>query len=61
MEAGFEPDKETLRKVRRRCVRELDFDSNDKVESLARKQNYRLGSEVRREMLFNLDYSMKFT
>ncbi|MQL75555.1 hypothetical protein Taro_007910 [Colocasia esculenta] len=34
--AGFTPSKETLKKVRRRCVRELDFDSNDEVESLAR-------------------------
>ncbi|XP_078430211.1 tetratricopeptide repeat (TPR)-like superfamily protein [Wolffia australiana] len=59
-EAGFSPDKELLRKIRRRCVRELDFDSNDKVESLARKLSYRLGSENRRAMLFNLDYSMNY-
>ncbi|KAI3817325.1 hypothetical protein L1987_11114 [Smallanthus sonchifolius] len=29
--AGFEPTKEILKKVRRRCVREMDYESDDKV------------------------------
>ncbi|XP_027360241.1 pentatricopeptide repeat-containing protein At1g26460, mitochondrial isoform X2 [Abrus precatorius] len=58
--AGFEPSKETLKKVRRRCLREMDYESDDRVESLARSLNYRLGSEGRRDMLFNLDYSMEY-
>lgn len=56
--AGFEPSKGTLKKVRRRCIRESDYESDQRVESLARSLNFRLGSEVRRNMLFNLDYSM---
>lgn len=56
--AGFEPSKVTLKKVRRRCIRESDYESDQRVESLARSLNIRLGSEVRRNMLFNLDYSM---
>ncbi|XP_058777398.1 pentatricopeptide repeat-containing protein At1g26460, mitochondrial-like [Vicia villosa] len=56
--AGFEPSKVTLKKVRRRCIRESDYESDQRVESLARSLNFRLGSEVRRNMLFNLDYSM---
>ncbi|ESQ34278.1 hypothetical protein EUTSA_v10007071mg [Eutrema salsugineum] len=55
--AGFEPTKETLKKVRRRCVREIDYENNDHVESLAKKFEIRMGSENRRNMLFNLDYS----
>ncbi|CAK9165973.1 unnamed protein product [Ilex paraguariensis] len=55
--AGFEPPKEILKKVRRRCVRELDYESDDRVESLARKFNIRMGTENRRDILFNLDYS----
>jgi hypothetical protein len=49
----------TLKKVRRRCIRESDYESDQRVESLARSLNYRLGSEARRNMLFNLDYSVE--
>lgn len=58
--AGFEPSKETLRKVRRRCIREMDYESNDRVQSLAVKHKIRMGNENRREMLFNLQYSTEY-
>ncbi|XP_051146300.1 pentatricopeptide repeat-containing protein At1g26460, mitochondrial-like [Andrographis paniculata] len=51
--AGYEPSKEILKKVRRRCIREMDYKSDDQVDSLARKFNIRMGTEVRRDMLFN--------
>ncbi|KAF2547591.1 hypothetical protein F2Q70_00020664 [Brassica cretica] len=57
IKAGFEPSKETLKKLRRRCIRELDNENDDKVESLAKKFQIRMGSENRRNMLFNMDYS----
>ncbi|CAH8390915.1 unnamed protein product [Eruca vesicaria subsp. sativa] len=55
--AGFEPSKETLKKLRRRCLRELDDEKDAQVESLAKKFQIRMGSENRRNMLFNMDYS----
>ncbi|KAL1198381.1 Pentatricopeptide repeat-containing protein [Cardamine amara subsp. amara] len=55
--AGFEPSRETLKKLRRRCVREMDYENDDQVEALARKFQIRMGSENRRNMLFNIDYS----
>ncbi|KAK4261007.1 hypothetical protein QN277_004062 [Acacia crassicarpa] len=58
--AGFEPTKETLKKVRRRCIREMDYDSDDRVQSIAKSLNIRMGSEARRDILFNLNYSMDF-
>lgn len=58
--AGFEPSKETLKKVRRRCIREMDYESNDRVNALARKFEIRMGAETRRDMLFNLDYSTEY-
>jgi pentatricopeptide repeat protein len=61
VDAGFTPSKETLKKVRRRCSRESDFDSDEKVQSLAKQFNYRMGGENRREMLFNIEYSAEFT
>ncbi|XP_059648773.1 pentatricopeptide repeat-containing protein At1g26460, mitochondrial [Cornus florida] len=57
---GYVPSKETLKKVRRRCIREMDRESNDKVEFLAKKFNIILGSEKRRNMLFNLEYSTDY-
>ncbi|KAL7132711.1 hypothetical protein ABFS83_12G092400 [Erythranthe nasuta] len=54
--AGCEPSKEMLKKVRRRCVREMDYESDEKVESLARQFKIRMGTEVRRDLLFNLHY-----
>ncbi|KAL9149166.1 hypothetical protein ABFS82_12G092600 [Erythranthe guttata] len=56
MGAGCEPSKEMLKKVRRRCVREMDYESDEKVESLARQFKIRMGTEVRRDLLFNLHY-----
>ncbi|PON64672.1 Pentatricopeptide repeat [Trema orientale] len=58
--AGFEPSKETLKKVRRRCTREMDYESNDRVDSLAKTYKVRMGSENRRDMLFNLEYGTEF-
>ncbi|XP_020104641.1 pentatricopeptide repeat-containing protein At1g26460, mitochondrial [Ananas comosus] len=60
VEAGFTPSKETLRKVRRRCSRESDFDSDERVQSLAQKFKYRMGGENRREMLYELQYSADY-
>jgi len=57
VDAGFTPSKDTLRKVRRRCSRESDFDSDEKVQSLAKQFNYRLGGENRREMLYSIEYN----
>ncbi|KAF8378803.1 hypothetical protein HHK36_030152 [Tetracentron sinense] len=58
--AGFIPSKETLKKVRRRCVREFDYKSGDQVETLARKFKIQMGRDNRRDMLFNLEYSTAY-
>ncbi|KAH7516078.1 hypothetical protein FEM48_Zijuj10G0096500 [Ziziphus jujuba var. spinosa] len=58
--AGFEPSKETLKKVRRRCIREMDYESNDRVDDLAKKFKFRMGLDIRRDMLFKLDYSTEY-
>ncbi|KAK4777849.1 hypothetical protein SAY87_018036 [Trapa incisa] len=58
--AGFVPTKDMLKKIRRRCTRQMDYESDDQVDSLARKFNIRMGTETRRDMLFNLDYSMEY-
>lgn len=55
--AGFEPSKEILKMVRRRCVRELDYESDERVQKVANSLKYILGTEARRDILFNLDYS----
>lgn len=57
---GYEPSKEMLKKVRRRCRREMDYVNDDQIESLAKKFKIRMGTEVRREFLFNLNYSTGF-
>ncbi|KAK6157841.1 hypothetical protein DH2020_012089 [Rehmannia glutinosa] len=59
--AGYEPSKEMLKKVRRRCIREMDYESDDKVESLARQFKIPMGTEVRRDLLFNLQYSTDYS
>ncbi|XP_068657213.1 pentatricopeptide repeat-containing protein At1g26460, mitochondrial-like [Aristolochia californica] len=56
VQAGLTPSKETLKKVRRRCSRESDGDSDKRLQSLAGQFNYRMGGEKRREMLFQLEY-----
>ncbi|XP_030514726.1 pentatricopeptide repeat-containing protein At1g26460, mitochondrial [Rhodamnia argentea] len=58
--AGFIPTKEMLKKVRRRCMREMDYESDDRVDSLARKFKIRMGNENRRDILFNLNYSTEY-
>ncbi|KAL6856236.1 hypothetical protein ACP4OV_019038 [Aristida adscensionis] len=58
--AGFTPSKDTLKKVRRRCSRESDFDSDEKVQTFAKQFNYRMGSENRRELLYNIEYSAEY-
>ncbi|XP_059447301.1 pentatricopeptide repeat-containing protein At1g26460, mitochondrial [Corylus avellana] len=58
--AGFVPSKETLKKVRRRCTREMDYESDDRVETLAKKYQYRMGTEKGRDMLFSLRYNTDF-
>ncbi|KAB2041437.1 hypothetical protein ERO13_D02G129300v2 [Gossypium hirsutum] len=58
--AGFVPSKETLKRVRRRCIREMDYECDDKVESLAKKFRIRMGSENRRGILFDLDYGTEY-
>ncbi|KAF3323375.1 pentatricopeptide repeat-containing protein [Carex littledalei] len=60
VEAGFVPTKQMLKKIRRRCSRQMDYDSDDKVQNLARDFKIRMGNEIRREMLFNLEYSTQY-
>lgn len=47
-----------LKKIRRRCVREMNYESDDKVESLAQQFKIRMGTEIRRNMLFEIEYNM---
>ncbi|XP_073020816.1 LOW QUALITY PROTEIN: pentatricopeptide repeat-containing protein At1g26460, mitochondrial-like [Primulina eburnea] len=61
VKAGFEPSKGILKKVRRRCIREMDYESDDKVESISRQFKIRMGTESRRDLLFNLQYSTDYT
>ncbi|KAF7809045.1 pentatricopeptide repeat-containing protein [Senna tora] len=58
--AGFEPSKEILKKIRRRCMREMDYESDDRVEEVAKSLKIPLGFEHRRAALFNLEYSMDY-
>ncbi|PRQ40662.1 putative tetratricopeptide-like helical domain-containing protein [Rosa chinensis] len=55
--SGFEPSKETLKKVKRRCMREMDYESDDLVEDFAKRFNLRMDGEARRNRLFELNYS----
>lgn len=57
MLAGYSPSKETLKNLRRRCVREFDVDGEEEVQSLCQQLNYRMGGENRRGILFGLQYS----
>lgn len=38
----------------------MDYESNDKVGPLARKFKIQLGSEIRRDLLFNLEYTTDY-
>ncbi|KAL5553645.1 hypothetical protein UlMin_041046 [Ulmus minor] len=58
---SFEPSKETLKKIRRRCIREMDYESDDWVDSLAKRFNIRMGRNARSDILFNLRYNPDFT
>ncbi|KAL9226151.1 hypothetical protein vseg_001996 [Gypsophila vaccaria] len=60
IEAGFQPSRPTLLKVRRRSIREMDNESNDLVESIAKQCKIVLGSENRRNLLFNMEYSTEY-
>ncbi|XP_048555585.1 pentatricopeptide repeat-containing protein At1g26460, mitochondrial [Triticum urartu] len=60
VDVGFTPSKETLKKVRRRCSRESDFDSDEKLQSLCKRLNLRMGGEARRELLYNIEYSAEY-
>ncbi|GLJ15817.1 hypothetical protein SUGI_0260860 [Cryptomeria japonica] len=60
MTAGYTPSKDTLWKIKRRCVREFDVEGDNQVQSLCQRLSYRMTSERRREMLFGLDYSTEF-
>ena len=60
MTAGYEPSKEMLKKIRRRCIREMDYESDEKVVSFASQFKIRMNNESRRNMLFNLDYSTEY-
>lgn len=57
VKAEYIPTKEMLKKIRRRCTREMDYEADDKVESLAKQFQIRMGSETRRALLFGLQYS----
>lgn len=41
-------------------MREMDYESDDQVEALAIKFKIRMGTEARRNMLFNLGYNTEF-
>ncbi|KAL5828640.1 hypothetical protein ACOSQ3_018108 [Xanthoceras sorbifolium] len=58
--AGFVPSRETLKKVRRRYMREMDYASDDRVVAFAKKFEIRMGNENRRNMLFDLEYSTNY-
>lgn len=60
MLSGYTPSKETLKKLKRRCVREFDVDGEEEVRSLFQQLNYRMGGENRRGILFGLQYSTEF-
>ncbi|KAJ8548009.1 hypothetical protein K7X08_021245 [Anisodus acutangulus] len=59
--AQYKPSKEMLKKIRRRCTREMDYESDDRVEELTKKFNIRMSTENRRNMLFNLEYNTEYT
>ncbi|KAK9116491.1 hypothetical protein Sjap_015438 [Stephania japonica] len=56
----FIPSKETLKKIRRRCIREFDYESDDKVNDIAKNLKIRMGTENRKQILFNLEYSTEY-
>lgn len=58
--ARFLPSKETLRKIRRRCIREMYYECYDQVESLAKKFSIRIGRENLRGILVHLDYGTEY-
>lgn len=54
------PSKEMLKNLRRRCIREFDYTSEKKAVDVAQMFQIRLGSENRRNMLFNLNYASDY-
>ncbi|KAK1269539.1 Pentatricopeptide repeat-containing protein [Acorus gramineus] len=59
--AEFIPSKETLKKVRRRCHRELNDELMEQVKALVQKHNYRITGDNRRDLLFRLQYGNNFS
>lgn len=41
-------------------MREMDEESNDRVEALAKKFDIRMNTENRKNILFNLEYSASY-
>ncbi|CAI9296970.1 unnamed protein product [Lactuca saligna] len=60
VDVGFEPTKEVLKKIRRRCVREMDDESDAKVDLFVKEFKIRMGTEARRNLLFNLEFSTEY-
>ncbi|GAB2234225.1 hypothetical protein Drorol1_Dr00003468 [Drosera rotundifolia] len=60
VDVGFIPSRVTLKKIRRRCIREMDYDSNNRLDSLAKRLKIPLGSENRRDILFSLEYATEY-
>ncbi|CAN4122080.1 unnamed protein product [Withania somnifera] len=58
--AQYKPSKDMLKKIRRRCTREMDYETDDRVEELTKKFNIRLGTDNRRNMLFNLEFTTEY-
>ncbi|XP_020599420.1 pentatricopeptide repeat-containing protein At1g26460, mitochondrial [Phalaenopsis equestris] len=59
-DAGFTPSKEMLKKVRRRCSREIDINSDERLQSLVHQFGYMMGGEGRRELLYSLNYGSNY-
>ncbi|CAH9079177.1 unnamed protein product [Cuscuta epithymum] len=57
VQAEYIPTRELLKKIRRRCTREMDYEADDKVGSLAKQFGIQMGAETRRNLLFELRYS----
>ncbi|XP_047321618.1 pentatricopeptide repeat-containing protein At1g26460, mitochondrial [Impatiens glandulifera] len=60
VKAELIPSKEMLKKLRRRCLREFDNTSDKKADEVAQKFQIRMGTESRRNLLFNLNYATDY-
>lgn len=59
--AQYKPSKEMLKKIWRWCTREMDYESDDRVESWSKQFNVRMGTENRHNMLYNLEYKVSLS